>query len=481
MTHAIKRSKWILYRHTNNFDLITAVAVNLKFYSKTSISPESKKEQLLELKNLGHYKERNLELPLDSINHRINTLEYYMFGYKSNVDGNDKFMFNPLGNLFLKNIKNKDNISKIFFSMLWGAQFPNSFGSDSIFQIYPFRLIFKLLHDERLENKLYAFEMAYHVVFVDSIDEEKYEELIKKILEIRKLSNKEIEKIFKDEEHVLVNATYEWDYYVSNFLTFAGVLDKEEGEVICTLNQGESTIRKLTRNSVKLNKNMESLYAKLEEGYPFTEKPLLLDDPERLTIDVTKEIHSFFPEELLEEIGEKKDKIKLELLNLSKLIEKYAENDSGREWDLFENILVDGFNSFHNVEARAIGGASQTDVECLYITKKKKFAVDGKSTKNKLSNLNAGRLAYHREKIGAEYTIVVTPRYVPSVLVDIKGSSNVIIRASTFSEYLYNHFDNDVREIDYMDFDETIINNLGSDISNKISDLTLEKFASRTK
>ena len=362
-----------------------------------------------------------------------------MFGYKDKVDGNDKFMFNPLGNLFLKNIKDKNKISKIFFTMLWGVQFPNSLGTDPIFQIYPFRLIFKLLHDERLENKLFAFEVAYHVVFVKSINKENYEELVKSILEIRKLSNEDLEKNFKEEEHVLVNATYEWDYYVSKFLVGAGILEKEEGEVICTLNQGENTTRKLTKNVVTLNKNVESLYVKLEQSYPVTEKPFLLNDPEQLSINVTKDIHNFFPEELLEEIGEKKDKIKLELLNLPKLIEKYAENHDGKEWDLFEDVLVDGFNSFYNVEARGLGGAGKTDVECLYITKKIKFAVDGKSTKAKLSSLNAGRLSHHRKKIGALYTIVVTPRYVPSVKFDIKESDTVKILVLVLCPIYYIH------------------------------------------
>jgi hypothetical protein len=69
--------------------------------------------------------------------------------------------------------------------------------------------------------------------------------------------------------------------------------------------------------------------------------------------------------------------------------------------------LADGFNMFYNVEAKKVGGAGNTDLECLYITKKKKFAVDAKSTKNKLSSVNAGRLEGHREKIGGAYTIVL--------------------------------------------------------------------------
>ncbi len=82
MTYRIERKKWILYRHTNNLDLVTAVATNLKYFTKTSLAPENKLKLLKKLQELDYYKERNPELPLDSINHRINTLAYYMFGYK---------------------------------------------------------------------------------------------------------------------------------------------------------------------------------------------------------------------------------------------------------------------------------------------------------------------------------------------------------------------------------------------------------------
>ena len=37
----------------------------------------------------------------------------------------------------------------------------------------------------------------------------------------------------------------------------------------------------------------------------------------------------------------------------------------------------------------------------------------------------------------------------------------------------------DVREIDYKDFDDIIVNNLGTDVSKLISNMTMEKFATR--
>ena len=390
-------------------------------------------------------------------------------------------MFSPLGNLFLKNVDDKEKTAKIFLTMLWAVQYqhPHS-GTDNEFQLYPFRLIYKLLTEPKLSNKLYAFEVAYSVVFVKEITPKSYDELVNELLELRKLSDEELAQKFQEDRHAFVNSAYEWDYYVSTLFESAGVLNKSAGVVICKLQHGNTnTFRKITRNEVSIPENLRPLVQQLENEYSFLEKPLLLNDPERLKIDVIKEIYSFYPKSLLIEIGELVDDIKYELLNLPKLIEQYANNNDGAEAYLFEDALTDGFNMFYNVEAEKVGGAGNTDLECLYLTKKKKFAVDAKSTKNKLSGINAGRLEGHREKIGGAYTIVVTPRFVPAVLQDIRTSPIVIIRATTFSEYLYNCIDNDLREIDYEDFDNIIVNNLGKDISKNISDLTISRFATK--
>jgi type II restriction enzyme len=481
MTLRIDSKKWILYRHTRDFEKLCAVAEYLKSYTKTGISKDDKTRLNLKLRELGLYSERNPELPLDAINHKINQLSYYMFGYQAKVDGQERFLFSPLGNLFLKYAGNREKASKVFLAMLWAVQYQHPHSGTSIdFQLYPFRLIFKLLSEPRLSKKLYAFEVAYAVVFVKEMNVLVYEKLVSELLELRKLSNSELEIKIQKDIHAFVNSAYEWDYYVSTLLESAGVLKKSNGETICKLQHGNTpTFRKITRNEVSIPENIRLLVEKLQLGYSFIEKPLLLNDPERLKIDVIKEIYSFYPRTLLIEIGEFADNIKYELLNLPKLIEQYANNNDGAEAYLFENALTNGFNMFYNVRAEKVGGAGNTDIECLYITRKKKFAVDAKSTKNKLSGINSGRLQGHREKIGGAYTIVVTPRYVPAVLQDIRTSPIVIIRANTLSEYLYNCIDNDIREIDYEDFDRIIIANLGKDISKNISDLTMSRFATK--
>ncbi len=482
MTLRIDSKKWILYRHISDFKLLCSVAEFLKSFSKTAISKEEKARLNLKLREVGLYSERNLEMPLDAINHKINQLSYYMFGYQAKIGGDDRFLYSPLGNLFLKHIDDKQKSSKIFLTMLWAVQYqhPHS-GTNKVFQLYPFRLIFKLLSDYRLDYKLFAFEVAYIVVFIQEVNNDIYEQLVQEIMDLRVLSNEELSDKFQEDRHAYVNSAYEWDYYVSKLFSGAGVLTKTQGEIICTLQHGATnTFRKVTRNVVEIPTELKTLVINLESNYSFLEKPLLLNDPERLKIDVIKEIYSFYPRILLDSIGEVESKLKLELLNLPKLIEQYSNNTDGVEAYLFEDALTDGFNMFYNVEAEKIGGAGNTDIECLYLTKKKKFAVDAKSTKNKLSGINSGRLAGHREKIGGEYTIVVAPRYVPAVLQDIQSSPIVIVRASTFSEFLYNCIENDLREIDFNDFDTIITNNLGTDISKNISNMTIERFATKS-
>lgn len=141
MTLRIERNKWILYRHTSNFNLLCEVAQILKSYSKATITKNEKLHLSFRLQELGLYNERNPDMPLDAINHKINQLSYYMFGYQAKTEGVDRFMFSPLGNLLLKNINSKSKASKIFITMLWSMQFQHPHSStNKEFQLYPFRL-----------------------------------------------------------------------------------------------------------------------------------------------------------------------------------------------------------------------------------------------------------------------------------------------------------------------------------------------------
>lgn len=481
----VEREKWILYKHTCNYELIKAVALDVKNSCASNISDLERYRMQDRLRALDLYKARNpQERPLDSVNHRINTLEYYMFGYE---DDNRRFIFSPLGNLFLNNIDSEEKLKKIFIAMLFAVQFQHPANrTPSVFQLYPFRLLLKLMSDTRLNYRLYSTEYAYLVAFVKQITPQTYESLVNSILEFRSLEDSEKMALLKEDEHTYVNCIYEWQYYTQTLLKAIGILNICEGNKIGKLfhpskptSHSKPTGRWVKSGFSEIEPSQRRFIDKMLSRYSIFEKPLRLDDEERMQLDVVKEIYSFYPQMLLEEIGEEPDELQAKLLELPKLIEEYSKNPQNETAYRFEEVLAEGFNMFVNVEARRLGGAGHTDIECLYLTRRKKFAVEAKSTANKLMGINAGRLREHRREIGGEYTIVITPRYVPATRRDINGNPIVIILASTFGEYLYNHIYHDVREIDYEDFDSIIVNNLGTDISKLISDMTMEKFATQ--
>lgn len=487
MPVTVSRDKWILYKHTCNYEMIKAVALDVKNSCKTDVSDLERHRMQERLAALDLYRTRNPEeRPLDSINHRINTLEFWMFGYEDKSNGDKKFIFSPLGNLFLKHISDEQKLRKIFIAMMFAMQFQHpANGTSSEFQLYPFRLIFQLLTDKRLDGKLYNYEEELILPFVKTVTPESYEQIVTQILSIRNLSDIELVNKLKSDEHTYVNTVYEWEYYTQTLLSQVGIINKIEGDTLCKLfhpskagSKSLPTGRKATKGYVTICADCIPFIKEMLAEYSCFAMPVRLKDPERLTIDCIKEVYNFYPQLLLREIGESDDLGKL--LELPKLIEKYSNNPENETAYLFEDVLTEGFNMFYNVEAVKRGGAAHTDIECLYITKKKKFAVESKSTANKLLGINAGRLREQREEIGGEYTIVITSRYVPATKRDIKGTPIVIILANTFAEYLYNHIFHEVRDIDYADFDNIIVNNLGTDISGLVSNMTLEKFAANS-
>ncbi len=481
----IEKEKWILYKHTNSYEMIQAVALDVKNQCGTNINDTERHRMQERLAALDLYHTRNPEeKPLDSMNHRINTLEFFMFGYESKVHEQKRFIFSPLGNLFLSNINDADKLRKIFATMLFGIQFQHyANGTPASIQLYPFRLIFQLLTDSRLGGRLFFAEYAYCIAGLHSVDPILYNKLVSDILDFRSNDRETIVDLMKEDEHYYVNCVYEWQYYITSLLEQAGIFNRVEGNEITRLyhptkanSHSKPTGRKLNDGFVSIQPEVEQFIRKMLLSYSPFEKPIRLDEANVMQVDLVKEIYSFYPQILLDEIGEKDD-LQRKLLELPKLINAYANNPEGETAYLFEDVLEEGFNMFYDVTAEKKGGAGHTDIECLYLTRKKKFAVEAKSTQNKLGLINSGRLRLHRDEIGAEYTIVITPRYVPAVKSDIRGERIVLLLANTFSEYLYNHIYHDMREIMYSDFDDIITTHYGEDISRLISDKTIEKFS----
>jgi hypothetical protein len=467
-------NKWIISRHTRDMELLMKVALLIKKYQST-IDEKDKLQILQELEKAKIYSPRFGSKNKSTLNSKINQLAFYMFGYKTKINEENKFLFSPLGNLLLKYKDKQKERAKIFLTMLWGLQYKHPHSkTDEDYQLYPFRLIFKLLNEDRLDSKLYISECAYLVMFQKVSTSESYKQLVENILQLRSKRENEIIDIFtKDKSRLLVNAVYESDYYLKAILIYFNLIQSVDGDMITQLNHGTSSTRKLNNTYWTINPNILEYVKKLEKNYSFLDKPLSFTENKHIK-DTVKEIYNFYPNLLLSEIGET---FEYNILELPKLIDEYSKNRNNKNAYNFEDVLEKGFNTFINVDAQKISGAGNTDIKCLYLDDDSIFAVEAKSTKNKLSLINSGRLENHRNKVGAKYTIVITPRYVPAVLKDIQNTNNVIIRATTFSEYLYNSILKNERNINYNEINSIILNNLGTDISNAVSDLTIKKFA----
>lgn len=477
--------RWVFKKHTNNITKLIDVLLYLKS-TKAGISIKEKEKMYENFMHNSMYNPRESirDQPLDAMTHRISELNYYMFGYSDKIDGQPKFIFSPLGNLFLKHLSDAEKVQKIFATMLFSIQFPHPASAPSEeFKLYPFRLIYQLLLDKRLKGKIYNYEVYRYLIYVEELSEDLYENLVEEILNSRGLSEKEKFRYLKDNEFKIVKTTYEWQYYVSKLLEDVKIIIRNKGDETIDLyhpqkvsSKSKPTKRIINNGSFSLHPDLINFIERLLIRYSFLERTLELDDSRRKSSDVVKEIYSFYPNELLEEINEEIDEIQTKMLRLPQLIEEYSNNPNNETSSQFEDILEEAFNMFINVEANKLSGAGRTDIECVYLTLNEKFAVEAKSTSNKLIGVNAGRLRRHRQIIGAQYTVVVTPRYVPSVKYDIEGQEIVIIKANTLSEYFYNNIIADNRAMDYGEIQQIIIDNLGSDISINISELTLAKF-----
>lgn len=478
-----EKEHWIFKKHTNNIQLLVEIALYLKS-NRAGVSIEEKEQMYKRLSQTVFYNPRASlrNEPLDAINHKLDGLTYYMFGYSAKLNNELKFIFSPLGNLFLKYFEETDKAAQIFSTMLIGMQFPHPASQKSEnFELYPFRLIFRLLLDPRLNYKLYHYEVYKYLIYIKEINAESYELLIKQILKSRQLEDEEKFTLLKQEEHSIVKSVYEWEYYVAKLLAEVKILDVNYGNDLIWLfhpkkenSKSNPTKRKATNGYFSLNKKVKSLVVDLLEKHTVFDKPLSLSDEKELSKDIIKQIYLFYPDELLVEIGEKPT-LNNEVLKIPELVKKYSLNDNNETHGDFEEILTTAFNMFINVDAEWLAGPGKTDIECIYTDIKEKFSVEAKSTKNKLTSLNAGRLKRHRKLIGAKYTIVITPKYVPSIKYDIEEENIVIITSYTLSEYLYNNIISGI-EMDFTEIRDIATNNFGHDISMEVSELTLSRF-----
>ena len=491
-----KKSKWTIMKYVKNFGLLVKYASLIRRLN-ARVDEESIAEINTIMKDLHVYQPRFGKPSLDTTNFKICQIVYSMFAYRNDTSENREIVFSPLGNLLLDNLDKSGWVAKIYATMLYGLPFSHPYNKmNPSFDLFPVRLLFRLLSDERLDCTLFEDEVFYHVFWTKQTDNGSYERLVKALLRFRALSDKKklaMCTLRRSEEDALANALHETKYLFGQ-LQSAGIAVVRKGRQIGTLRQGgfgrrdipdflspeESAAvkptghRKYAMNEIRLAPAVKPLVSALLSEYPFTERPHdLLNTLGRQ--DYVLHLYNFYPPELLADLGISKSRVQT-MLHISKDIDQYSRNREAGDCYRFEEVLADAFNEFDDVTAKTIGGAGNTDIECLYLTIDEKFAVEAKSTRGKLTGINAGRLQLHRNKIKAKYTIVVAPYYMPSVEADIAGTDNVMVTASSLSNFLYQSAVHRPGGFSYAPLYDIVRNNMGRNITTYVNDYVAGTF-----
>ncbi len=235
-----------------------------------------------------------------------------------------------------------------------------------------------------------------------------------------------------------------------------------------------NAVRNYVEDYVTINPLLIPLVDSLLNAYAFDEKPYPEDELfTRFNNDLVIEKYSFYPQELLMELGmdTKEDEAIADMLNVANNVNYYSheETEGGKK---FEFAIRDAFNMFIDVEAKRIAGAGNPDIECLYYLDEGitlKFDIEAKARKTKLLEVNSRRLRTHRAMIGSKYTMIVAPNYTIGVLKDIENEESVIIKSATLANYLYQSIIKDGRHISYATLDEIVENNIGKDITDIVN------------
>ncbi len=416
------------------------------------------------------YSEQLVGYDMSSANHKIDEPRFYGAIYETT---NKKIHVSTYGELLIKYANDVEKRNKIFLSMLYNIQFDNPYKKMEKFDIYPIRLIFQLMMEERLGKNITNIEIAFILYKIKKINDRKdYDKIVGDIIDFRNLSAEErLFKITEDSTQFVIN--YVSCNYLINMLVDLNIINMEKidyGYII------QSKKRKLPTKITERLLSITKSYSNFIIAY--SEKYTIYDETKKIVSlrnDWIRDIYNNVSEELLIEIGEKED-IYTEYIQIPKML--LDTSIDSEKWSIFEEYITKSFNLFEDVDAETIGGPGEPDSLCFFRKEKIHFVADGKSTNKKLSSINDGRLLQHRQKYNALYTIIVTPSYVPGALRDINGANTCIITSYCFSDlitkYIFKLYKNR-EECSFETIHNLIINNLGTDISEKIYSMIDER------
>lgn len=266
--------KWIVSKHTNDLNTIIRV-LELIREMDYCIDKKSQLKIRAVLEEEDLYNPRSGTAPdsTHTIQAKISSLKYWMFGY---VKRGQKATFH-LSTTAMKLLDENDNDKRkeLFLKLALSVQYPHYHNrTPKSVNIYPLRLIFKLLLDSKLDMKLHEVEYALFISKITHIDESKYNEIVDEIIEFREKRNSDPKLTYEDGL-----AAYEFTYLYNTFVKME-YFEHYEGKTIDNFthkknknNKSGSTTRQIRDSYVKISNQRRIQIEKMCQEYNFYEKP----------------------------------------------------------------------------------------------------------------------------------------------------------------------------------------------------------------
>ncbi len=426
---------------------------------------------------------------------------FYMFGYSTNLEkGKKAFMPSPM-TLNILSAQSEEECAKNYLVNLFCMQYPHPYDwTPECFKLYFGRLIVKLLLEKRINYRLYIDECLWFLPFIETIDNEKYEELVCSIIEYRDLSYNEKRVLFEsveNYENLFANVAHEINYYLLRLFEDFGVLNilpdpsHNNGKLFKFLHSetnNSSTYRNDAYKSrknisgyIELSSKVKQSAIKLIENYSPFEIPSHIDAEEIFTKeDWLTNIYQTEPLRYLSCINTQVDR-KSEITTIvNEMIKasKFGSKD-GKEFEKSLKPFFELFNETITVEIHS--GAGNTDLLCCMEERPSMYIynmnLETKTRGRALEGVQTSRINKHIRKNNSKFCIVVAPRFARGVYDDIKGNKIVTIRSEELGNYCYNECTRSRNGMaDFSPILEIIKQNMGNDITTKVRALTEAKY-----
>lgn len=426
---------------------------------------------------------------------------FYMFGYSVNIPGGRKsFMPSPM-TLNILSSADRDEEARNYLVNLFCMQYPHPYDwTPECFQIYFGRLIVRLLLDERIDKRLYIDECLWFLPFIDTIDSDRYEELVDSILEYRSYDYDRKKALFEsveDHENLFANVAHEINYYLLRLFEDFGVFELKGdaghngGRLFRFLHSSTEKSTTYRNDAYKSRKNISGYVelapavmdsaCRLNAAFSPFESPSRIDGVEIFTKeDWLTNIYQTEPLRYLACINTQVDRNSEIMATVSEMIR--ASKFGSRDGKEFENALkpfVELFREAVNVEI--LSGPGNTDLLCSMedISQQSIYNVnvEAKTRGSALEEVNTSRINKHLRKHGSRFCIIVAPRFAKGVSDDITGHNIVTVRSEELGNYCYKECTNsNDGYADFTSIRELIDQNMGKDITTKVRSLTENRY-----